>query len=64
MPYKIGLEKIKNGQCEMGFTLPIACSKCIYGHATECHYPMRCAEAKCGHLRYERENKPFILPDK
>ncbi|MHA1315152.1 MAG: hypothetical protein ACTSRB_14715 [Candidatus Helarchaeota archaeon] len=34
-------------------TGPWACMTCPYGHLTECHYPMRCEEArlagKCGH---------------
>jgi hypothetical protein len=30
---------------------------CPYGHMTECHYPMTCAEAECGHWEIERESE-------
>ena len=33
---------------------PMAAMFCSFGHMLECHYPMRCLEAKCDHLsRYE-----------
>lgn len=32
---------------------PMAQMFCMYGHMTECHYPMACDEAKCSH--YQRD---------
>jgi len=31
---------------------------CGTGHATECHYPMTCAQADCGHMAMYRESEP------
>lgn len=35
---------------------PMATFFCLTGHLLECHYPLNCREARCGHLaRYESE---------
>jgi len=54
---KSGLEKIKDGTCEMKATSPMACMFCLYGHLTECHYPLLCAEACCSHYQREVEQE-------
>lgn len=48
--YEPGMTKITEARCPIGATNPIACWPCLYGHATECHYPLSCEEAQCSHL--------------
>jgi len=40
----------KTEGCICAGEAPIAPMLCPYGHPTECHYPMNCAVAGCGHL--------------
>lgn len=47
--YPVGLQLVVAGACPLGSTHPIACYTCPVGHATECHYPMDCLDAHCGH---------------
>ena len=42
-----GIELIVKGNCPLGCEVWIACLVCSYGHFLECHYPLRCKEAKC-----------------
>ncbi len=30
---------------------------CSYGHITECHYPLTCAAAECGHYQRDHANE-------
>jgi len=50
--YEAGIKKIVEGRCPRGWQHPLSCWFCPYGHATECHYPLTCEEAKCSH--YEK----------
>lgn len=47
--FESGMLRIAEGRCPIGATNPIACWGCSFGHATECHHPLECAEAKCDH---------------
>ena len=49
--YRPGIEMINSGQCPLGRSYSIACWFCPQGHATECHHPMDCETANCGHYR-------------
>lgn len=55
----MGATKTLTGGCPMGGASPMACMFCLYGHMTECHYPLTCEEAKCSHYLEEvrHENK-------
>lgn len=48
-----GIDLIRDGMCPMSFTAPMACWFCAFGHATECHYPLRCADAECSHYKHQ-----------
>lgn len=49
--FRPGLELIKEGKCPLGATLSATCWVCQVGHATECHYPYTCEEARCSHYQ-------------
>lgn len=36
---------------------------CRYGHMTECHFPLDCAQAACGHLPQYEDFSPAQLDD-
>lgn len=36
---------------------------CATGHMLECHYPMSCSEADCGHYQREMEIEEFLEAD-
>jgi len=48
-----GIGKIDRGECERGAINAIACNLCPFGHMLECHYPLTCDEAECGHYDSE-----------
>ena len=48
-----GIKKVLEGRCPRGATSPLACWFCPFGHATECHFPLTCEEAKCSHYQKE-----------
>ncbi len=52
--YPPGLLRIANGECPLELTF---CCTCPYGHMLECHYPMRCEEARCDHYLRETEEE-------
>ena len=43
-----------NPQCQCN---PMQAMFCPYGHMLECHIPMTCREAECGHYRRNVENE-------
>lgn len=49
-PYAVGLDLVREHRCPLGNTVPMACWFCMCGHATECHFPSDCAEARCSHF--------------
>jgi len=49
--FEPGLTLIQQRNCPRRQTNPLACWTCPYGHATECHYPLDCEEAECGHYQ-------------
>jgi hypothetical protein len=53
--YPMGMELIQHGACPIEAVNPIACWFCSYGHATECHHPMTCEEARCSHFQGEED---------
>lgn len=55
-----GIDKIKEGMCPLGKTMPSACLSCLYGHVTECHYSHTCDECKCGHWVQDHMGIPFV----
>jgi hypothetical protein len=57
MPYPKGYELANAGKCPNGFTNALACIMCPFGHLTECHSPMSCEEAQCGHWQREVESQ-------
>jgi len=42
---------------------PMACMPCSFGHMTECHYPLECAEANCSHYKAETQFEDIDLED-
>jgi len=48
--------------CPLGANIPHACMFCVYGHMTECHYPLACDEAECAHYRAEIEADDHYEP--
>ena len=42
---------------------PMAMMFCRYGHMTECHFPLDCAQAACGHLPSYDDFSPSQLAD-
>jgi hypothetical protein len=52
----LGVIKTTTGQCPLDHTSPMACMFCHYGHMTNCHYPLSCAEANCSHFQEEVAN--------
>lgn len=57
--YEPGFVKIKEGYCPINAVSTMACTFCQFGHATECHHPMSCSEAKCSHLEKYDENEIY-----
>lgn len=53
--FESGIQKIEEGRCPVKAVNPIACMFCPYGHMLECHWPMTCADAECGHYLAEAE---------
>jgi hypothetical protein len=51
--FKTGIETIESGNCPIGYSSPMACMFCEFGHLTECHYPANCEEANCSHYQIE-----------
>jgi hypothetical protein len=51
----MGIYKILSGTCPRGSTSPIACTFCMTGHMTECHYPNSCETAMCSHYARSKE---------
>lgn len=49
----MGVYKIATGNCPLGGLSPLACQFCQVGHMTECHHPLTCEEAQCGHYQAE-----------
>ncbi len=47
--YVAGYTLIRQLKCPLGAIHPLACFFCHFGHAFECHYPLTCEEASCGH---------------
>jgi len=50
-PYPRGIDLVKAGECPRGMSNLLTCWRCLMGHATECHHPMDCETANCGHYR-------------
>jgi hypothetical protein len=57
--FEPGLRLIEQGRCPLGCVHPMACWTCPVGHATECHHPHTCEEARCGHLQQETTEEEF-----
>lgn len=53
-PYRRGVDVIMAGECPLGQLSPFACMWCLQGHAMECHYPMDCEAANCGHYQQDQ----------
>lgn len=45
--YPSGVDVVLAGECELQRTNPMDCLDCRFGHASECHYPLDCATARC-----------------
>lgn len=54
-----GFELTQAGLCPIGHLNEMACSICLYGHWVLCHYPLTCAERRCGHFRWELHELHF-----
>lgn len=46
--YLAGMDLIRDFACPLNHGMILNCFMCSYGHATECHYPLTCEEARCG----------------
>jgi len=55
----MGMDLISSGKCPLNAQNAMACMFCLYGHMTDCHYPMTCEEAHCSHL--ERYDVPELV---
>lgn len=54
--FPAGTDLITAGLCPIKTerTLPMACLFCEFGHLMECHYPARCADARCSHYEMQQ----------
>lgn len=50
-PLCMAEEMKEEGNPDCHCLTPLAAMFCMTGHMTECHYPMSCEEAQCGHLK-------------
>jgi hypothetical protein len=51
--FEPGLLRIIEGRCPINATSAVRCMFCVFGHATECHHPFLCDEARCNHYNLE-----------
>lgn len=61
--YPPGIDRIKTGECPENHILPMACMYCACGHMTECHHPMDCEEANCGHFLDQQQAEGYYTED-
>jgi len=53
--YPAGIDLVIAKTCPVGANHPMACTFCAFGHMTECHHPLTCSQAECGHYVAQRQ---------